>query len=400
MTELVRHGVCVVERVGVVQKDIGVYAEHAAGECAAALALVLVNVHPVLGICLVEQLLIAFAEGERRRFHELFRLFERNLEVHVLDHRAVEVEHVDLGKTQRFLAKLQILAHGRKALVHRFDQTVVYGDRDVVAEQRRFACARVVPDVRVELILLDVAGIQRGKRVDVLLIGAEHGVERLFADGSFGAFAVHAEVARRELDLVALCIVNLRQLHVDVRQHFIGVLRRLRGVAQHRQHALALRVKTVRAGTRDVFDRETVGLHFVRREELAELLFGDRKDLRLKEREHRRKLHICARRLAVHFLVLRLGTVGAAVEVRVNIRLFKPLGDFIDRVHARLEALARIAEGAFDRGNLRKIRDDGVQLGFPSLVVCVHVRKIPLEFRVHVFSCLHVRSPLFDLHTV
>ena len=391
MTELVRSGIRVVERVGVVQKHVGVYAEHAAGERAAALALVLVDVHPVLAVRLVEQLLIALAERQGRCLDELFRFLERNLEVYVFDHRAVEIEHVDLLEPQRFLAEFEVFAHGRKALVDRFDQAVVYGDRDVVAEQRRFACARVIPDVRAELVQLDVAAVECRKRIDILLVGAEHGVERLLADGSHGAFAEHAEVAGGQLYLVALGVVDLRQLHIDVREHLRRVLRRLRGVAQHRQHTLALRVEAVRTGTRDVFDRETVGLHFVRRKELVELLLGDRKDLRLKEREHRRKLHICVRCLAVHLLMLRLGTVGAAVQIRVDIRLFQPLCDPVDRVDARFEAFAGIAEGSLDRRDLRKVLFDRIELRFPSLVACVHVRKVPLEFRVHVFSCLHVR---------
>ena len=270
-----------------------------------------------------------------------------------------------------------------------FDQTVIHGDRNVRAEQRRFARALVAAHVGIVAVHLDAARIQRGKRVVELAVGAEHCLERVLADAAIGAFAEHAEIAGGELHLFAVLILDLRQHQIHVRQHFIRIGRRLRRVAEPCEHPFALLVEAVRPRAGDVLRKVTVGRHFLRRKECSERFLRDCQDLRLDERGRHAELDVQVRRLAVHFLMLRVAAVRGTVQVGIAVDALQPFADGAHRVDAGFEGFAALAERALHGGELGNLLGQRVQLGFPSLVARIDRGKVPLIAGVDFVSGFH-----------
>ena len=195
MPELVRHGEGIVQRVGEVQKHVGMHAMYAAGECAGGFALVFVNVHPVFGIGFIKQLAIFFAERLERLLYKRLAFFIRDLEFHAFKHRVVQVVHIERIKTQHAFAQLEVLAHGAETGVDGLHKAVVHGDGHIVREQCGFTRALMAAHGSEERVELHGACIHGGEGVDVALELAEVFFKRFAAHALVGAFTVYAEVA-------------------------------------------------------------------------------------------------------------------------------------------------------------------------------------------------------------
>ena len=223
VTQLMRQCECVVEGIRVVEQHVRMRAVDTHGIRTGRFAGRFVYVDPVFGKRSVEQGGVFLSKRRESLLHQLLTACKRHRVFHIRRHRAVEVEHVQLRQMQDLFAQLQIFLHRRQCFVNAPHQTVVHGYRDISGKQSGFAGGIVPTDRGEHIVLFHVSGVEGRKRVVVLFVRAEHGVERVFPDLAAGGFAVHAEIAGGQLDHLAVFVLDLRDLHLHVGEHVVGV---------------------------------------------------------------------------------------------------------------------------------------------------------------------------------
>ena len=261
MAQLMRERERVVERIGVIQKHIGMHAEHAGRERAGGLALVLVNIDPALVKRAAEGLAVFLAHWLRRFQHELLRLFIGHIEINLVDHRNVQVVQVQLVLPQRLSTHFEIALHRAQTTLQRGNEIVVQRNRNVIAVQHRFASALIAAHIGIIAIELHAAGIGRGQGVDVFFEFAEVLFERILAYRGGFAFAIHAKRAVAQRCFVAVLIDHIRERHIDAFEHIKHVSRRAGSIGQHREHLFAIFIEHMRAHTANILDHMAIGLY-------------------------------------------------------------------------------------------------------------------------------------------
>ena len=135
------------------------------------------------------------------------------------------------------------------------------------------------------------------------------GTTRRRAHGAVAALAEYAEVALCQTLLLAVLVLDERQLKVNVGEHLISVLRGLCKVAHLCQEALGALVLGVSAHTAYVADIETYHVHVRGSHICVQLLLRNGQYLRLDEGAGHGKLDINIHSLSIHRLILRLSPI-------------------------------------------------------------------------------------------
>ena len=377
VTQLVRQRKGVVQRVGVVEQDVGMHAVHAAGVCARGLALVLVYVDPALGKGAVKQLLVPLSQRQGGLLDQLLCLLVGDLHLHALHHRAVEIVHIQLVKPQHAAAQLQVAAHDGQASVNGLGQAVVDRYGHVVAEERLLAGRLVSAHAGIKIVHLDATRIHGRQRVDVLLEFSEILLEGVLSDALITALAIDAEVAVRQRDRLARLVNDGREGYVHALEHGEGVLRRACGVREHGQHTLALGVQRVRSLAGDVLQLVAVARENGILQHGGKLLLLDREDLGHEEGTRGGKLDQKMLGASVHGLVGGVSVIHVEAEHGVDVDQLGAARDLVVDVKPVLHALGRLAERALQS---HRLGDGGLKLDkrrFPCLVRGKNVRKVP-----------------------
>ena len=150
----------IVERALEVEQHIGMHAR-ACRIRARALALVLVNVDPAVFKALADEREIILAERRERLERDLLRLLKRELHLHALDDRHIQVVHMQLVHAEQLFAQLDIAVHGTEGAVHRVDQIAVDLGRDLGAVECRIERRGILAHLRIEQQLLELRGQRR-----------------------------------------------------------------------------------------------------------------------------------------------------------------------------------------------------------------------------------------------
>ena len=386
VTKLVSEGVCIVKRVGIVEKNVGVNAENSAGECAGGLALVLVNVDPMLAVSLVKKLLILLAKRKSSLLYKLLCRLEVHLHINTVNDGTVEVVHMKLLKSESLLAKLEVLLHRGKSRVNRVAKAIVYRNRNVAREECRLAGILVASYSREIRVVLYRARIESRKGVDVFFELAEVLLKGLAADSRVSALSVNSEVTVCKSNLLALLVDDRREGHINALEHIEGVSRVSRNVGHHSEHSFLLCRKHMLSCAQDLVNElaEALELIVLKVREDERLVCG--KYLGLHKGDVGAERHEEIYCSSLHLLILGIAVVAVLVQGRVEIYLLGLLCRAIDRVKScgeRLCGLAKSAHNTLKRGN--SLLSLCISL-FPILASCENMRKIPHKFGIHIFS--------------
>ena len=214
--------------------------ENSAGERARGLALVLVNIYPILAVCLIKKLLILLTERQSSLLYKLLSRIKLDLHINAVNDRTVEIVHMKLLESECLLAKLEVLLHRGKSVVHRITKAVVYRDRNVAREECRLAGILVASYSREIRVGLHRACVHSRKGVDIFVELAKILLKGLTADSCIAALSVNAKVTVRESDFLALLVDNGREGHINALEHFECVLAIARNIREHSEHFLLL----------------------------------------------------------------------------------------------------------------------------------------------------------------
>ena len=323
VSELVSESVSVVKSVGVVEKNVGVNAENSAGERARGLALVLVNVYPVLRIRAVKKLLICLSERKRCLLYKLLSFFKADLHIDILNDRTVEVVHMKLVKTESLLSEREIALHRGDTVVYGVAEAVIYRYGNVVCKERRLAGICIASYVGEEGVHLYSTRIGSGKCVDVFLELTEVCLKGILSYSYVTALAEYAEVTVCKSYVLAVLVLDGREGHINALEHLKGVLAAACRIRKHSHHSLLIGRKHVLLGAKHIVKLMSVGcksffLINVRTEKL--LTCGEY--LGLNEGNRGKHSNVKVHRLAFHLLTYGISVVAALVEHCVEIYLF------------------------------------------------------------------------------
>ena len=309
---------------------------------------------------------------------------------------------MQLVELERLPAQLQIAAHVAQTAVDRGDERVVERNGHVIAEQRRGAGALIAAHGREVTVELDRAGIGRRERIDEALEGMGILFKRLPADAAVLAYAIDGHCAMGQRRGPAVLAGDRLERHVDAFKHVEYVRRRLRGVAQQRQHPLALCVEGVAAGAADVVDHVAVGRKTRAFHELGEPLRLDGEDLGIDKRGRRLKLGQHADAAGFHLLAVRIAVVARFAQKGVGVQPFGALRGAHDRLQPIRERFGRLSQ----RSRQAAERADGLRharhVRLPCGAVRINGRQIPGVARVHFPPVLqfHVHISLRFSHFI
>ena len=259
MSELVSESVSVVKSVGVVEKNVGVNAENSAGECARGLALVLVNVYPVLRIRAVKKLLICLSERKGCLLYKLLALLKADLHIDILNDRTVEVVHMKLVKTESLLSDLEIALHRGDTVVYGVAEAVIYRYGNVICKERRLAGICIASYVGEKCVHLYGTRIGSGKGVDILLELTEVRLKGILSYSYVAALAEYTEVAVCESYVLAVLVLDGREGHINALKHLKRVLASASRIREHSHHSLLIGRKHVLLGAKHIVKLMSVG---------------------------------------------------------------------------------------------------------------------------------------------
>ncbi|MPM33729.1 hypothetical protein SDC9_80307 [bioreactor metagenome] len=133
-----------------------------------------------------------------------------------------------------------------------FDELIVHGNRNAVAEQRGFQRAGEVMRARAEHVRLDGGCVGCRDGVFHAAVGFVKPFVRVPADAAIRAHEEHAVGAVGELDFLAVFVRDRAVLQIHVRKHGKDVMRAGKRVLRHGKQALFLRGKRMLPAAVDI----------------------------------------------------------------------------------------------------------------------------------------------------
>ena len=387
VSELVSESVSVVKSVGVVEKNVGVNTENSARERARGLALVLVNVYPVLRIRAVKKLLVGLSERKGCLLYKLLTFFKADLHIDILNDRTVEVVHMKLVKTESLLSEREIALHRGDTVVYGVAEAVIYRYGNVVCKECRLAGICIASYVGEESVHLYSTRIGSGKGVDVLLELTKVCLKRVLSYSYVAALAEYAEIAVCKSYVLTVLILNSREGHINALKHLKGVLASASRVREHRHHSLLIGRKHVLLGAKHIVKLMSIGCKsFLFVKVGTEKLLACGEYLGLNEGYRGKHSDVKVHRLAVHLLTYGIAVVAALVEHSVEIYLLYLFHSGIYLVKSICKSACRAAKSALKGRKLSRYGSKLRASVIPRLARGEYVRKIPHKVFIHIFS--------------
>ena len=394
MAHLMHEGEHIVQRALEIQEHIGVHAR-ARGIRARALTLVLVHIDPAVCEALAQDGEVILAQRGERPQRDLLGLVEGEFHLHTLDHRNIQVVHVQLVQPEQAAAQRYIAVHGPERAVHRVDQAVVDLRVDLGAVQRGGERRGVFSGVREEQQLLHLRG-QGGRRgVAELAVDRIERIER--------GFAQHAVIGLHERDIgavgdrvaVAVLVHRVREFEVRVVQHGVDVVRAGGHFARRgEQRLLLVREHMLAAAAHPVKHQPVVfqlGLLGVKP---VQGLLVDREQLGGLKRRRGLQLDREPRHLTDHLLIGRYAGVLVAFALGVVYQRVEGQTDLVVQPEERQQGRAALAQTAAVGRDARHIFLRRSERRAPVVVRGEQVVDGPFVLRRHVGA----RRDLIGLH--
>ena len=375
---------CIIESIGEVKKNIGVNTVNTACKCTCGFALVFIYVNPTLIICLIEQLLVIFAQRLKCLLYKSLCILIFHLAFSVFYDGAIKVVKIEGIKFKCLFAEFKITAHKGKCIVNGADQAVIYADRHVAGEKCSFAGAGIVANVCKVAIEFYAAGVHGGKSVDVLLELTEIEFECITANSLIGTFTEYTEVSVSKSCFVAVLVLNCREGDIYALQHLKAVIGRLCGITEHCEHFFTFFVKGMLTCAADIF----YGMLIKRScfKILIELILGNAKEFGVKEGHCGAVSNEEADSASLHLLIFRVAVISGLLKAGVNIYKLNFLRCSSNCVETSLEAFCRVTKSTFYcRYSLHCFCSLGISL-FPCSLICKYVRQIPHKTRIHFIT--------------
>ena len=377
--QLVRDGERIRQIVVVVQQHIGVHvAQVAGGERAGGLALGGVHVNPAADAGFAHLGQIVLAHGLQAFQHKVKRLVVAQLHVEILDHRRVEVVHVQFIQPHQRLAQRQILIQHRNRGVHFADEVVVDARGDFQRFHAGIAGGGVMAGARLEHVVLHAAVVRCGDGAAETAVGVHDAVERRFAHVA----AVRADelgiCAFSQLSSRAVGHLHGREGHIHVGQHPEDVVRCLGDLPHHGEQLLLLGRQRVRLLANQVAQERVIIRHCRISGDFRQQRIIQREQLRLKEGHRGGQLYAHLGRTRTKSLRNRVAVVRFAAQERV--------GENGISLLIQVEILANgltgiLGDFALPRGELLAGRKHIRQSGLPRGIIRVNVRQVPFVLR-------------------
>ena len=213
-----------------IQQHIGMAAIDAPRVCAAALSLVLVDVHPAVLKALPQDFPVLLPQRGQALGHNGLGLLVGVGPVKFRHHGHVQVVHVDVVQAQGLLAHLDVAVQQRQVLPDCGHQVVVDQLRHLVLRQGVLAAGSVIPGLGVEHRLLDICGKCSRQGIAKLPVHAVQAQERVPADSAVLVLHQGNVIAVGNRHLLTVLTGDGGELHIRVVEHVENLGSSLSGV--------------------------------------------------------------------------------------------------------------------------------------------------------------------------
>ena len=197
VTKFMRQSKGVIERIGIVQKDVRMHAVNAAGERAGRFAVVFIDVNPLFVKSFIQQCGVCFTKRRQCLLYKYLCILIRHLKVDVVHHRGIKIIEMQFFQSQHTAAQIQIAAHNRQSAVDSLNQRIINCNRDVAYKKSSRKRTVKIAHVRVITVKLYRAGIHSRQCILKLTEFAEIRFKRLAADTAVRALTEHTEISVR-----------------------------------------------------------------------------------------------------------------------------------------------------------------------------------------------------------